>query len=68
MKSIGHKSQSTMKALGQKGTSSSFLGLKSIPAPIGSQSRPVGIDIIAHESNSRDIQNMPSISPLEKSR
>jgi hypothetical protein len=73
MKSIGHKSPSTVKSLGQKGSLSnaSFLGSKSsMPYPIsGGQSLPVGIDVTAHESNSRNTQNMPIIaSSLEKSR
>jgi hypothetical protein len=73
MKSIGHKSPSTVKSLGQKGSlaNASFLGQKSMmPYPIsGGQGPPIAIDVTARESNSRKTQNMPIIaSPLEKSR
>ena len=72
MKSIGHKSPSNIKSLGQKGSlsSASFLGQKSqLAYPVSSQISPVGIDVTSHESNSRHTQNMPIIaSPLEKRR
>jgi hypothetical protein len=74
MKGIGHKSNSTIKTLGQKGSisSSNFLGLKShSPTVTSIQSQPVQgvVDVSSNETNSATSRNMPvGISPLEKRR